>query len=218
MTAGGEHPLREALTIYRVSEAIALSHEIDHILDVVLRAAIDEVKADVATLHLRDPRSGHYEERVKIVVSDGDAHASVPSPAFGVMTDQFTAGIPIRAHGGKASRFFTESIAPADRAFAAVPLQVRYMQLRAERFSRSQNGSSTRVTGRCSRVRVRIRERDRQRAAAEDLRSTNDSLVRTNTSLEDAPADVAGFAQVEEMTGTRVTRARRGVPRSSRAG
>ncbi len=46
--------LREALTIYRVSEAIALSHEIDNILDVVLRAAIDEVKADVATLHLLD--------------------------------------------------------------------------------------------------------------------------------------------------------------------
>ena len=62
--------LREALTIYKVCEAIALSHDIEHILDVVLRAALDEVKADVATLHLRDPRSGHYEERVKVVAAD----------------------------------------------------------------------------------------------------------------------------------------------------
>src|ERR1700755_1642658 len=76
--------LREALTIYRVSEAIALSHEIDKILDVVLRAAIDEVKADVATLHLRDPRSGHYEERVKIVAAEAKP-STVPSPAFGVL-------------------------------------------------------------------------------------------------------------------------------------
>src|SRR3954469_23560719 len=62
--------LREALTIYKVSEAIALSHEIDKILDVVLHAALDEVKADIATLHLRDPRSGAYEERVKLLAAD----------------------------------------------------------------------------------------------------------------------------------------------------
>src|SRR6266567_1713142 len=73
--------LREALTIYKVSEAIALSHDIEHIFDVVLRAAIDEVKADVATLHLRDPRSGSYEERVKVVASDG-ASRGLPSPSF----------------------------------------------------------------------------------------------------------------------------------------
>src|SRR5262245_47483890 len=62
--------LREALTIYKVSEAIALSHDIEHILDVVLRAALDEVKADVATLHLHDPASGTYQERVKVVSAD----------------------------------------------------------------------------------------------------------------------------------------------------
>src|SRR5438445_3983790 len=76
--------LREALTIYKVSEAIALSHEIDSILDVVLRATLEEVKADVATLHLQDPRTGPFEERVKVVAADGN-HGAVPSPAFGVL-------------------------------------------------------------------------------------------------------------------------------------
>ena len=118
--------LREALTIYKVSEAIALTHDIERILDVVLRAAIDEVKADVATLHLRDPRSGQYEERVKVVASDAPAPNGLPSPAFGMLTEQFASGVPILAHGGKASRFFTESASPQDLAsFVAVPLQVR---------------------------------------------------------------------------------------------
>src|SRR5277367_3536215 len=81
--------LREALTIYKVSEAIALSHEIDHILDVVLRAAIDEVKADVATLHLLDGQTGQYEERVKVVASDTEhGRGGLPSPAFGVLSEQ----------------------------------------------------------------------------------------------------------------------------------
>ncbi|HEY6037826.1 MAG TPA: response regulator, partial [Kofleriaceae bacterium] len=104
--------LREALTIYRVSEAIALSHEIDKILDVVLRAAIDEVKADVATLHLLDSKTGQFEERVRIVGADLDHKPGVPSPAFAVLTEQFAQGVPILAHGGKASRFFTESSSP----------------------------------------------------------------------------------------------------------
>jgi DNA-binding response OmpR family regulator len=117
--------LREALTIYRVSEAIASSREIEHVLDVVLRAAIDEVKADVATLHLRDPRTGSYEERVKVVASD-DAPRGLPSPAFTVLVEQFAQGAPILAHGGRAGRFFTEDAAPSDlTSFVSVPLQVR---------------------------------------------------------------------------------------------
>ncbi|HLL20680.1 MAG TPA: response regulator, partial [Kofleriaceae bacterium] len=123
--------LREALTIYKVSEAIALSHDIEHILDVVLRAALDEVKADVATLHLRDPSSGAYEERIKIVSNQREDTTraptnGLPSPAFGVILDQFAQGVPILAHGGKASRFFTETSLPAElSSFVAVPLTVR---------------------------------------------------------------------------------------------
>src|SRR5437868_623360 len=117
--------LREALTIYKVSEAIALSHDIEHIFDVVLRAAIDEAKADVATLHLLDPRTGHFAERVKVIATDSVAHG-LPTPAFPILAEQFAQGAPILAHGGKAGRFFTEQLAPAElSSFVAVPLQVR---------------------------------------------------------------------------------------------
>src|SRR5262249_7551300 len=50
--------LKEALSIYRVSEAIATSLQIDQILDLILDATIQEVAADLVTLMLRDPVTG----------------------------------------------------------------------------------------------------------------------------------------------------------------
>ncbi|MBA3459162.1 MAG: response regulator [Deltaproteobacteria bacterium] len=194
--------LREALTIYKVSEALALSHDIEHILDVVLRAALDEVKADVATLHLRDPRTGHYEERVKVVASSDGPAIGLPSPAFGVLMEQFAQGVPILAHGGKASRFFTETQAVAElSSFVAVPLQVRaHMVGVLNVFSFTQGkkfdeGHRKMLAVLASRAASSI---DNARLYGE-LRSTNDDLVRANLSLEDMfQQTVAGFAQALE--------------------
>src|SRR3989337_2534995 len=54
--------LNEALALHRVSEAIATSLDIEHVLDVILRAVIDEVDADVASLQLEDIENGRFEE------------------------------------------------------------------------------------------------------------------------------------------------------------
>lgn len=194
--------LREALTIYKVSEAIALSHDIERILDVVLRAAIDEVKADIATLHLRDPRSGHYEERVKIVASNANPNNALPSPAFGVMTEQFTSGVPIVAHGGKASRFFSENAAPADLAsFVAVPLQVRGNMvgvLNVFSFTQGKKfdeGHRKMLAVLASRAASAI---ENARLYGE-LVASNEDLVKANLSLEEMfQQTVAGFAQALE--------------------
>lgn len=194
--------LREALTIYKVSEAIALSHDIDHILDVVLRAALDEAKADVATLHLRDPRSGAYEERVKIVAADDAPKLGLPSPAFGVITEQFAQGVPVVAHGGKASRFFTEHQMVAElSSFIAVPLQVRGSMvgvLNVFSFTPTKKfdeGHRKMLSVLASRAASAI---DNARLYGE-LRTTNDDLVRANLSLEEMfQQTVAGFAQALE--------------------
>ena len=194
--------LREALTIYKVSEAIALSHDIEHILDVVLRAALDEVKADVATLHLRDPRSGAYEERVKIVASPGAPGTGLPSPAFNVLMDQFAQGVPILAHGGRASRFFTESSMPAElSSFVAVPLQVRANMvgvLNVFSFTpgkKFDEGHRKMLAVLASRAASAI---DNARLYGE-LHTSNDDLVRANLSLEEMfQQTIAGFAQALE--------------------
>ena len=195
--------LREALTIYKVSEAIALSHDIEHILDVVLRAALDEVKADVATLHLRDPRSGDYEERIKLVANDtGAPRNGLPSPSMGVILDQFAQGVPILAHGGKASRFFTEHSLPAElSSFVAVPLTVRGTMvgvLNVFSFTpgkKFDEGHRKMLAVLASRAASAI---DNARLYGE-LRASNDSLTKANLSLEEMfQQTVAGFAQALE--------------------
>ena len=194
--------LREALTIYKVSEAIALSHDIEKILDVVLRAALDEVKADVATLNLLDPRTGQFEERFKLVAAEQPGRAALPSPAFGVLTEQFACGVPILAHGGKASRFFTETSAPQDlSSFVAVPLQVRGNMvgvLNVFSFTAGKKfdeGHRKMLVVLASRAASAI---DNARLYGE-LRASNDSLVAANQSLEEMfQQTVAGFAQALE--------------------
>jgi len=192
--------LREALTIYKVSEAIALSRDIDKILDVVLRAAIDEVKADVATLHLLNAQTGHYEERLKIEVNN--CTTTLPSPAFDVLSMQFAHGVPIQAHGGKASRFFTESRPHAElSSFVAVPLQVvGNMVGFINVFSftpgkKFDEGHRKMLAVLASRAASAI---DNARLYSE-LRASNDSLTAANLSLEEMfQQTVAGFAQALE--------------------
>ncbi len=193
--------LREALTIYKVSEAIALSQDIEKIFDVILRAAIDEAKADVATLHLLDPRTGDYAERVKLMAADSTS-PGLPSPAFPILTQQFAQGTPILAHGGKAGRFFTEQRAPAElSSFVAVPLQVRGTMvgvLNVFSFTSSKKfdeGHRKMLSVLASRAASAI---DNARLYGE-LRASNDSLTRANLSLEEMfQQTVAGFAQALE--------------------
>jgi response regulator RpfG family c-di-GMP phosphodiesterase len=195
--------LREALTIYKVSEVVASTVDLDAVLDVVLRAAVDETKADIATLYLSDPKSGHFEERIKAVGRDGRAPSTgLPSPAFGAMTEQFTLNQPILVHGGKASRFFTENAAPADLAsFASVPLLVRgdvvgilnvFSFTPGKKFD---EGHRKMLAVLASRTASAIANAQ----LVDDLRTSNDSLSRANLSLEDMfQQTVAGFAQALE--------------------
>jgi response regulator RpfG family c-di-GMP phosphodiesterase len=193
--------LREALTIYRVSEAIALAQEIDHILDVILEAAIDEVKADVCTLHLRDPRTGKYEERSSAVGRDHDPRPT-PTPELPALIAQFEQGAPIVAHGGKAARFFRESSAGDNLvSYVAVPLQVAGTVIGALNvFSftpgkKFDEGHRKMLAVLASRAATAI---DNARLY-DDLRRSNDELRRANLSLEEMfQQTVSGFAQAIE--------------------
>ncbi|RMH44821.1 MAG: response regulator [Deltaproteobacteria bacterium] len=118
--------LKEALTLYSVSEAIATSLDIEHVLDVILDAAIREVDGDVATLHLQDPATGQFDERIKAlgqVARDADANAP-PSPDVDELLGYFQRGEAVLAHGLKANRFFRTRPAGNLVSFVSVPLRV----------------------------------------------------------------------------------------------
>jgi response regulator RpfG family c-di-GMP phosphodiesterase len=199
--------LTEALTLYRVSEAIATSLELDHILDVILRAAISEADADVATLHLQDHRNGRYEERVKLThdkverVNDGN----LPHPDVEELLSYFRSGNPILAHGVKANRFFS-SAANSDAgrrlvSYTAVPLQIAtrfigmlnvYSFTRGKKFDEGHRKMLSVLASRAASAIENARLYD-------DLVVKNTELSRANQSLEDHfRQTVAGFAQALE--------------------
>lgn len=200
--------LRETLTIYKVSEAIATSLEVDHVLDVILRAALDESEADVASLHLRDSTEGDahksYNERVKLVnpTSDMSPGMNVPSPALSEVLMHFHKGQPILAHGVKANRFFSKpSLNQTLISFSAVPLQVAgrvigmlnvYSFTRGKKFN---EGHRKLLTVLASRAATAIENAQ----LYENLQLKNEALTAANLSLEENfRQTVTGFAQALE--------------------
>src|ERR1700760_1822877 len=65
--------LKEAVSLYKISEAIAESLSLERVLDLILDAVLVEGQADVATLMLEDPPSGLFVERSRKVspLADG---------------------------------------------------------------------------------------------------------------------------------------------------
>jgi len=119
-----------------------------------------------------------------------------------VLLDQFAQGVPILAHGGKAKQFFTEHAVPHDlTSFVAVPLTVRGNMVGVlDVFSftagkKFDEGHRKMLAVLASRAASAI---DNARLYNE-LRTSNDSLVVANKSLEEMfQQTVAGFAQALE--------------------
>ena len=194
--------LREALSLYRVSEAIATSLELDRILDVILDAVMEEVAADVATLHLQDPKSGIYEERVKRVNYEIAGTTPLGTLDQEELFSHFRADKPIVSHGIKASRFFTRGFDGQKLAsFLSVPMRVRDRvigMLNAYSFTRGKvfdEGQRKMLVILASRAAMSI---DNARLY-EDLVGKNTDLQSVNQSLEENfRKTIEGFAHALE--------------------
>lgn len=196
--------LREALTLYRVSEAMASSLDIEQVLDVILRASLDEVKGDVATLHLRDPETQTFAERIKLHHEDctpiPDAH--MPSLEIEELQGYFKLGKPILAQGLQANQFFTSVSSQRPLvSYVAVPLQVAGRligMLNVFSFSRSKKfdeGARKMLSVLASRAASAIENA----RLYDDLLERNDELKQANSHLEvNYQQTVLGFAQALE--------------------
>jgi len=196
--------LREALTLYRVSEAMATSLEIDQVLDVILRATLDESGGDVASIHLQDPKTGVYSERVKLTGEDIepviDAH--MPNLEIATLQSHFERGKPILAHGDAVTRYFTSTSSERPlHSYVAVPLQVAGRligMLNVFSFSSTKKfdeGARKMLSVLASRAASAV---DNARLY-DDLLERNDELRKANGSLEDNyQRTVLGFAQALE--------------------
>jgi response regulator RpfG family c-di-GMP phosphodiesterase len=99
--------LKEALSLYKVSEAIAASLSLDEVVENVTDTAINEVDADLAILLLDDGEGGFFERARE--VNPG----YVPDGSLGVIDTKalngyFAEDRPLRVHGKDCHRFFAE--------------------------------------------------------------------------------------------------------------
>ncbi len=201
--------LKEAVTLYQLSEAMAHELSLDRILDIILDATLIEAEADVATLTMRHPVTGEFVERTRKYSKNAQTDLNWYGSATGVgelntnaILDHYMQGRPLIAHGIRALRYFAEP--PKDKrlvSFCSTPLKIgdqvigmlnAYSYTRGYRFSEGQRRLLTVLA---SRAAVSIENA----RLYEQLRLRNDDLTRANTSLrENFRATVVGFAHALE--------------------
>ena len=116
--------LREALSLYKVSEAIAASLSLDEVISTVDCSVIADVRSDVVATWLYDGQGDFKERSVKRSPNLG-ADVDLGQLAAKRCIDWFNGGQPLLEHGPRAAAFFAQQPAPAVVSLVAVPLRAR---------------------------------------------------------------------------------------------
>jgi HD-GYP domain-containing protein (c-di-GMP phosphodiesterase class II) len=125
--------LKEALSLYKVSEAIAASLSLDEVLATVGETAVNEVHADLTSTWLENGEGGFFE-RQRLVppkhlrsasmqsIKEPSALGQLASRAF---VEHLTEDSTLLEHGARAARFFaSEPVLPVE-SLIAVPLRMK---------------------------------------------------------------------------------------------
>jgi response regulator RpfG family c-di-GMP phosphodiesterase len=117
--------LKEALSLYKVSEAIAASLSLDEVVRTVTDTAIHEVDADLAVMLLDDGEGGFFE-RAREVNPKYTGDGSLGSIDVDLLREFFQEDRPLRVSGDDCRRFFAE---PPEKA-SPVSLMVTRTRIR----------------------------------------------------------------------------------------
>ena len=201
--------LKDALSIYRISEAIATSLSVEKVLDLVLEAVLDAVNADVANLLLEqaDPNRkqgdppGPFVEHARRVSPHLTAGETVPPLNMGEVIPLFQEDKPLLAHGARAHRFLGGPPEKRLVSFCSIPLKLKgriigmlsaYSYTKGAKFSEGQR-KMLYVLG--SRAAVSIENA----RLYESLVDSNKDLSLANVSLEENfRQTIIGFAHALE--------------------
>ena len=121
--------LREAVSLYKVSEAIAASLSLDEVLNTVAVAALDDAQADLALVYLGDDETGMVERHraqsprflADLGSPDGPLGCDVP-----VLADHFAATGALNVSGVRVRRYLLNASEQyIAQALVAVPLRIR---------------------------------------------------------------------------------------------
>jgi HD-GYP domain-containing protein (c-di-GMP phosphodiesterase class II) len=116
--------LKEALSLYKVSEAIAASLSLEEVLATVGDTALHEINADLVSTWL-DDGEGSYFERQRLV-----GKRATPTPDYGAFDRQafidfFKAETHVLETGAKLGRFFEKEAEIPPQSLLAIPLRIK---------------------------------------------------------------------------------------------
>jgi response regulator RpfG family c-di-GMP phosphodiesterase len=124
--------LREALSLYKVSEAIQASLSLEEVLHALGDAALSEIDSDLVSTWL-DTGEGTLFERQRLVpqpdrssVPEGSILGQLDPQAF---VTYFEGDAPLLEHGSKIARFFAEQPDLTPVSIVAVPLKMKSRML-----------------------------------------------------------------------------------------
>jgi response regulator RpfG family c-di-GMP phosphodiesterase len=197
--------LKDALSIYKISEAIATSLSVEKVLDLVLDATIDAVDADVVSLLLEDPKqAGRFDERMRKVSERTDPGIEAPPLNLEEALPLFREDRPLLVHGSRSYQFLAAPPRELERrlvSLCSIPLKLNgriigmlnaYSYTRGNRFSEGQRKMLYVLA---SRATVSIENA----RLYENLVDANKDLTTANVSLEENfKQTIIGFAHALE--------------------
>ncbi|MCK6531406.1 MAG: response regulator [Polyangiaceae bacterium] len=116
--------LREALSLYKVSEAIAASLSLDEVIATVTDSSLHEVRADVVSTWL-DDGEGSFFERSNTRASPFPCEESIGHFMPDAVVKRLKLGGPIVEHDARAAELFAELPSRPVSSIAVVPMKMR---------------------------------------------------------------------------------------------
>lgn len=116
--------LREALSLYKVSEAITASLSMDEVIATVNDSALGELRADIVSTWLEDGEGGYSERSCETGdgAAEGDSLGELDTTQI---RERLSRGTPLIEQADRARSLFAEQPAQNVTSLAVVPLRVR---------------------------------------------------------------------------------------------
>ncbi|MGC4091940.1 MAG: response regulator [Polyangiaceae bacterium] len=118
--------LREALSLYKVTEAIAASLSLDEVVATLGDSALTEVRADFVSVYLNDGEGG-FQQRYFRVADDfvAEANEDFGQLAHEAVRERLAIGAPLVEHGARARELFFAHPSRQVASLCVVPLRMR---------------------------------------------------------------------------------------------
>jgi len=117
--------LREAVSLYKVSEAIAQSLSLDEVFETVVESVLSEVQADLVTV-LVDDKQGGFVPRVRRGRGPYGKEETIGDVDLPALLSQFADRQSVRVHGPKTVRYLLRPAAEHKvQSLVSVPMRVR---------------------------------------------------------------------------------------------